>query len=378
VILIPIFFVLIAFYLSFCGWDNQKQFKKVPEVFFSGKKTPMISICIPARNEEFRLGPCLESFLLPHYPNYEVLVLDDQSTDGTYSLAKGFSKKNKRFKILKGKPLPKGWVGKPWACHQLSLAARGEWIFFTDADTWHHPDMLIRTLRAAETFKADLVSCFTRQETVTWMEKLIIPVMIFCLISFLPARWVVCNDSFFSRFAGAGGQFLFFRRTAYEAIGGHFSVREQIVEDLNIGRRLVQEGFKLVILDGTELSWCRMYRSTREVWEGFSKNFFPAFGFSIPRALGGYFFLLAVGLLPFVLLVFTKPGSLLFESALAIVFIQLALRLNHAWRYHLPILSAVLHPIGCSIFVLIGFNSMKWYLGKNGGVWKNRSLRAPS
>ena len=377
-IVIPVFFILLSFYLALCGWDNLKQFEKVPEALRYSQKPPLISICIPARNEEFRLGPCLESFLQPHYPNYEVLILDDQSTDGTYALAKGFSKKNRRFKVLKGKPLPKGWIGKPWACHQLSRAARGEWIFFTDADTWHHPDMLIRTFRVAEKANADLVTCLTRQETKTWMERLIIPVMIFCLISFLPARWVVRKKSLFSKFAGAGGQFLFFRTSAYKAIGGHFSVRDQIVEDLNIGRRLVQEGFKLVLLDGTELSWCRMYRSAKEVWDGFSKNFFPAFGFSLPRALSGYGFLLLVGVTPFVLLGLVQPGSLFFDSCLAIALLQVVLRLNHAWRYHLPFFSAVLHPIGCLIFVLIGFNSMRWYLWKGEGTWKNRSLRAPS
>jgi len=368
-------FGLLSLYLTACAWDNTRLFRGVPPADRSRKSWPLVSVCVPARNEELRIRPCVESFLKQDYPRLEILILDDQSTDGTFRLLQSYSVKDRRLKILRGKPLPQGWVGKPWACHQLSKQAKGEWIFFTDADTWHSPDMLRRSVQAAEKEKADLLSCFTQQETGTWVEMLVIPVMVFCLIAFLPVRRVLKKGTFFSKFAGAGGQFLLFKRKPYLAIGGHDSVKNEIVEDLKIGNHLVQSGFKLVFLNGADMTFCRMYSSAQEVWEGFSKNFFPAFGFSVPRALASYGFLLAVTVLPFVLLFLTAPGSLLFNAALGLAVLQVLLRLNQAVHYGLPIFSCFLHPVGNLLFILIGFNSMRWYLVKGYGVWKGRKLR---
>ena len=369
------FFIVQFVYLTFCAWDNTRLFRKVPPADPGRKKWPLVSVCVPARNEEFRIRPCLESFLRQDYPRVEVLILDDQSTDGTYRLLKEYSAKSKSFKALRGKALPKGWVGKPWACHQLALKARGEWLFFTDADTWHSPDMLKRSVQAAEEEKADLLSCFTRQETKTWLEYLVIPVMVFCLTAFLPVSRVLKRGTRFSKFAGAGGQFLLFKRKAYKAIGGHACVKNEIVEDLKIGNHLVQKGLKLVLLNGVEVTLCRMYQSARDVWEGFSKNFFPAFGFSVGKALAGYCFLLSVTVLPFALLIFLIPWTPLFNAALGLALLQILLRLNQARHYRLPFFSCFLHPLGNLLFVLIGFNSMRWFLWKGQGHWKGRILR---
>jgi len=375
-ILPAIFFSGLCVYLTACAWDNTRLSRKLPPADPRRKKWPLVSVCIPARNEEGRIGPCLESFLKMDYPRLEVLILDDQSTDGTFKFVKEYVGKDKRFKILRGRELPAGWVGKPWACHQLSLKARGQWLFFTDADTWQGPDMLKRSVREAESQKADLLTCMNRQETKTWLEYLVIPCMVFNLTAFLPIRLVLKPGSPFSKFAGAGGQFLFFRRKAYDAIGGHTSVKSEIVEDLKIGNRIVQSGLRLLFLDGTDFSYCRMYQSARDVWEGFSKNFFPVFGFSAKRALGAYFFLLTVTVLPFALLFLTTPGTFLFNAALGLAVLQVFVRLNQALRYGLPILSCFLHPLGNFLFVLIGFNSMRWYLVLGKGHWKGRILKA--
>ncbi|HET9870619.1 MAG TPA: glycosyltransferase, partial [bacterium] len=175
---------------------------------------------IPARNEEKRLSPCLESLLAQDYPAFEVRVLDDRSTDGTWKLAQGFARKHKRLRVLRGRELPAGWLGKPWACFQLAGAARGEWLFFTDADTWHAPDMLKRTVQMAEARKADVLTLLTRQVTRSWMEALVIPVMAFHLLSFFPAKWSLRPRSRLNAFAGVSGQFVFIRKQAYRAFGG--------------------------------------------------------------------------------------------------------------------------------------------------------------
>jgi chlorobactene glucosyltransferase len=369
------FFVLLSAYLLFCGVDNTRVFRKLPPVGPKRGAWPLVSVLIPARNEEKRIRPCLESLLKQDYPRYEVLVLDDQSTDGTWGLLRGYSRKDRRLKALKGRPLPAGWVGKPWACHQLSQRARGEWLFFTDADTWHAPDTLKRSVAAAQKERADLLSCMTWQETGTWLEYLVIPVMVFCLISFLPARYVVRRESRFSKFAGAGGQFLFFAKKAYRAIGGHRAVKDRIVEDLAIGNRVVRRGFRLVFRDGTDLTSCRMYSSAAEVWAGFSKNFFPAFKFSFPLALASYAYLFAASVLPFAVLFLAPAGTPVFQTAALLCLLQLFLRLNQAFRYGGPVLSCLLHPVGVLLFILIGLNSMRWYLFLKEGYWKGRVLR---
>jgi len=374
--LLAVFFSGLGLYLTACAWDNTRLFQKLPSADPKREKWPLVSVCIPARNEEGRIRRCLESFLNQDYPRMEVLVLDDQSTDGTFKLIQSYAAKDKRFKVIRGKTLPAGWVGKPWACHQLSLKAKGGWIFFTDADTWHGPDMLKRSVQEAERRQADLITCMNRQETKTWLEYLVIPCMVYNLIAFLPARLVLRPGNPFSKFAGAGGQFLFFRRKVYDAIGGHTSVKNEIVEDLQIGNRVVRAGLKLLFLDGTDFTFCRMYHSARDVWEGFSKNFFPAFGFSAGRALAGYGFLLTATVLPYWLLFWLKPWSFLFNAALGLAFLQVLVRLNQALRYGLPVFSCFLHPVGNLLFVLIGFNSMRWYLILGKGHWKGRILKA--
>ena len=373
-VFLTVFFISIGFYLIVCALDNTGLSKKMPQADRNRKKWPLVSVCIPARNEEKRIRPCLESFLHQDYPRLEVLILDDQSTDGTWKLLGDYCSKSKKFKRLRGRPLPKGWIGKPWACEQLSKKAQGDWLFFTDADTWHSPDMLKRSVQTAEKEKADLLSCFTRQETKTWLEYLVIPVMVYGLVAFLPVRRVLNPKSLFSKFAGAGGQFLFFKREAYRAIGGHSCVKKEIVEDLKIGNKLVRAGFKLKFFNGVDVTSCRMYESAREVWEGFSKNFFPTFEFSIPRALAGYGYLLAVTTLPFVVLFLTAPGSGLWDASLFLAVLQVFLRLNQARHYGLPVLSCFLHPLGNFLFVLIGLNSMRWYKWKGYGHWKGRRL----
>src|SRR5690348_14488079 len=137
-VVLACFFVYMTVYLIACGVDNTRVFRKLPRVEPAPRKWPLVSVLVPARNEEKRIRPCLESLLKQDYPRYELLVLDDQSTDGTLKLLKSYAKRSGgRLKLFQGKPLPKGWVGKPWACHELSKKAKGDWLFFTDADTWH-------------------------------------------------------------------------------------------------------------------------------------------------------------------------------------------------------------------------------------------------
>jgi chlorobactene glucosyltransferase len=277
------------------------------------------------------------------------------------------------MRVLPGKELPAGWRGKPWACQQLSTRAKGEWLLFTDADTWHDPDMLKRSVQYARKNEADVVSLMNEQVTRTWMEKLIVPVMVFSLVSYFPGAWALKPRSPWSRFAGVGGQFILIRREVYRAVGGHESVKKEIVEDLSLGKELVQRGYKVVMGNGSDFTRCRMYGSAREVWEGFSKNMFPAAGYSLFRMGAVLVVLLGLGTVPFGLLLLGSSSSFFFPS-LILALSQLGVRWAHARLYKMSSLSVLLHPVGSFIFALIGLNSVVWFLmGK--GHWKGRSLQ---
>lgn len=392
-IILACFWWFLSAYLVYCAVENTLLFVKPPKVDSKRKKWPRVSILIPARNEAKRIGPCIKSLLVQDYPDYEILVLDDRSTDGTFNLVQDIARSNPstgsinspktrfarfekvfRLKVIKGKELPKNWLGKPWACYQLSLKAKGEWLFFIDADTWHLSETLKRTVQMAEARKADVLSLLTRQVTHTWMEALVIPVMAFHLLAFFPARLALKAKSRLNRFAGVSGQFIFIRRSVYRAFGGHQTVKNEVVEDLNLGKGLVRKGYKVVLGNGSDFSFCRMYTNAGEVWEGFSKNFSPAVGYSLPFLTGTIGILILCGILPFVILGFKTP---LIWSALALSFVLWMVRLLQAIRYRMNGWSVLFHPLGCFLFALIGLNSFRWYFWRGHGYWKGRRLLVP-
>lgn len=265
---------------------------------------PLISVCIPARNEARNIAPCLDSLVYQNYPNYEVLVLDDCSEDQTREIAEALAQEHPLIRVLHGRPLERGWIGKPHACHQLAAAAKGQWLLFTDADTVFTPTALEQGLRLALARRADLLSGLVRMETLSIWERLSVPLL--SLIGLGAVNFELLERLRWPWYGGASGAFLFFRRTAYDAIGGHESVRGRIVEDIELARQVKRAGRRLVMSDLTALVSCRMYMSFAEVWEGFTKNIYAAF----PGAL-------ALGALLFIFGVFTAPWlSFLFGSAL--------------------------------------------------------------
>ena len=201
---------------------------------------------VPARNEARRIEPCLRSLLAQDYPNYEVIVLDDHSEDDTARvvLDLGLARApTSTRRLIAGRPLPAGWTGKGWACHQLAAAARGEYLLFTDADTAHAPEALGACLGKAIDTGASLLSAWPRQETGTWSERAVIPLVYVLLLGALPhrmlrrlqrrpeyARWM--SPGGLATLGAANGQYLLFRRDAYEQIGGHAAVCDHLVEDV--------------------------------------------------------------------------------------------------------------------------------------------------
>jgi chlorobactene glucosyltransferase len=352
-----------------------------------------VSVLVPARNEERRIRDCLASLIAQEPPVREILLLDDRSDDKTVEIARelGFREETgSRLRLIQGEELPPGWVGKNWACHQLSRFSdvRSTHLLFTDADTVHSPGCVRTALAHSCAVRADLLSLWPDQITGTWSEKVFIPLGYLLFMAFQPfplLAWLQADPGRIKRFGfsqanlaqlgAANGQFLLFRREAYLALGGHEALRDHLVEDIAFGRRVASrtwEGMRLVNADGIDLLQCRMYSGFTDLWEGFSKNLRPVF----EESHGGFLLfglvIFSLFLLPFLLLAAAFLGflSLLWPSLLAVALILL-LRALLTIRFRTSWLSWVAHPFGIVLAILLSLNS--WRLCRSNSVsWKGR------
>ena len=259
---------------------NQYQMDIVVEQTPPPQDAPLISVCIPARNEERNIRACVEAILNQDYPNIEIFVLDDRSTDSTHTILRtlesdrllsGLKGQAPSLQIISGSDLPKGWAGKPHALFQASAVARGEWLCFVDADTFLSPETLSSCYAKALETKADMFTIMTFQILGSFWEKTVMPLVMTALsVGFSPRK---VNDPN-SKDAIANGQFILIKRSVYDAVGGHAGVKDNIVEDKAISEQVKWNGYRLIVADGMQLVRTRMYTSLPEMWEGWTKNIF--------------------------------------------------------------------------------------------------------
>jgi chlorobactene glucosyltransferase len=243
---------------------------------------PLVSVCVPARDEERGIRACLESLLEQDYPEFEVIVVNDHSADRTGELINEIVEKNPRLIALEGEDLPKGWLGKPFALYQAFQKAKGEILLFTDADPVFEPNALLTAVCAMQERKLDALTLMPKAEFGSFWERAAQPV-IFGFIGSL-TRFGKVNSQDHKNAMGFGA-FLMFKRSAYEAIGGHERGKADVLEDVLIAKRLKNAGFKLLVADAKRLFSIRMYYGLREIWIGWRKNMFLAMKRSISRAL---------------------------------------------------------------------------------------------
>jgi chlorobactene glucosyltransferase len=228
----------------------------------------LVSIIVPARNEAGNIAPLIASLLSTSYRPFEVIVVDDRSTDDTAAIVA--ASPDPRLRLVPGAELPPGWYGKPWACVQGYHEARGEILLFTDADTRHQPELLPRAVGRLEEIGADLVTVSPTQRCITLWERLIMPQIWFLLsLRYHPER---VSRARRSRDVIANGQFILTTRTAYEKAGTHAAVRHEVAEDLALAQTYVRLGLTLHFAFAERLMETRMYRGLSELIEGWSKN----------------------------------------------------------------------------------------------------------
>lgn len=328
-----------------------------------------LSILIPARNEEHSIAAAIESILATPYPNVELLILNDHSTDRTAAIVQQFTTKHPNVHLHHAPPLPSGWNGKQHACHLLSTLAAGDLLLFLDADVRLTPDALPRLITAMQSTPAALLSGFPRQLTKSPVEILLLPLMHFLLLAFLPLSRM--RNSTSPAYAAGCGQLFLARADAYRVAGGHAAIRSSLHDGITLPRAFRKHHLPTDLFDATDLASCRMYRSASEVWKGLSKN--ATEGLAAPRLILPATLLLTLGqLLPFALLFLANPRSLPFALAATAAILTLLPRLLAARRFRQLLLGALLHPLAILLLLAIQWTALLRHLLRIPPTWKDR------
>ena len=344
---------------------------KTGERKFTG--SPLVSVLVPARNEGENIEKCILSLLEQDYPNYEVIVLDDNSEDNTLIKLEKIKEEYPHLKIFSNDVLLDGWTGKNFSCHTLSRYAKGEWLLFTDADTVHSSDSIASSIEAIITERAELLSIMPELVMKSPSEKLFMPLVHFALLSFLPLG--LMNTIKDSRAVLALGPFMLINAKFYRKIGGHEKIKDKIVDDLRLAQEVKRNSGKVVFMDGQDIVSVRFYKNFKDLWNGFSKNSFGAFDNS-PLILIIFLSLnFAIYVLPYLLFI---SGILKFQLYLfpsLQVFLITLHRYTLSVRFRINLWLIFLHPAALIFGILIALNSMQLALLNKAMVWKERIYR---
>lgn len=338
---------------------------------------PLVSVLVPARNEERNIRSCVQSLLEQDYPSFEVLVLDDQSSDNTLAILQEMAAVQPHLQVLQGSSGTGSQSGKNWACSQLASQARGDLLFFTDADTLHQPASLRQLVTAAIGEDADLLTGFPRQQTQTWGERLLVPFFSWASLCFLPLE--IAYRLRQGGLSVAVGQVMLFQRKAYQDIGGHASLGTAIVDDLALARKIKAAGYRWRVGRISDLVSCRMYQSDHEAVQGFTKNLFAAFDCRLLPYLFVFGWLAIVFWAPLLnlgatLLGFT-PLATLMKVGLCIG-LALMLWLIPYHELNTPLSLGLLYPVTILAITVVALKSLVTSLTGNLS-WKDRPLDRP-
>jgi chlorobactene glucosyltransferase len=339
------------------------------------KEPPLISVLVPARDEEANIGVCLESLRKQDYPNFEVIVLDDNSEDRTAEIVREKASMDGRIRLVSGQPLPEDWAGKPFACQQLAREAKGSWLLFADADTIHEPHMLRSVLALAMQLNTSMLSGFPRQLTRSLPQKIAVPLIYFIIIGWVPL-WLI-HRSKSKRPSVAIGQFLFFSRDEYWRIGGHEVVKSKILDDIWMGIEVSRHQGRHLAVDLSSVVSCDMYPSVSAMWHGLVRCIYSVVAVTPVLLLVLIIVALFVYIGPFYWLwngFFMSPMPLIWRAT---VISQVVMILLIRWlidtRFKAPAISVWLHPLGISyLFISVIYAAWRWWIGA-GVSWKERA-----
>ena len=367
---------LICSYFLFLSLKNISTLRNItfaPNIDYS----PKVSVIIPARNEEKNIGKCLDSLIAQDYTNYDILVIDDNSTDGTWDIIKEYEEKNSNITAHSGKPLAEGWLGKQYACHQLSQIATGEYLIFTDADTVHTKKSISWAITNIIKHNSDLLSAYLYYPIHSIGEALILP-GIYLMTSFMLPLWKVPKKNN-PNYSFAIGQLLVCRAEAFHSIGGYTRFKNSIVEDISMAKLMKIHGFKTIFIDGKDYVSCRMYTSFLEVCKGFIKNIYSAVNQNILTIMGFMLMEITVIELPIIYLIYniyTGSSNILLPILPIAVFFTMWLVVLKNRK--IPLYITFLYPILFVLLIIISIiSTIKTGFGR-GAEWKGRLVKCHS
>jgi hypothetical protein len=325
----------------------------------------LVSILIPARDEEAQIAGCIEAALASRGVAIEVVVMDDGSTDRTAEVVRGLAARDPRVRLESAPPLPPGWTGKVHACARLAEAARGTHLLFLDADVRLAPDAAARMAGHAAQHGIGMVTGVPRQAIGSLGEALTVPMINFLLFCYLPGG----GRAFTRRpeLAAACGQLMLVERGAYDAAGGHAGIRSVLHDALQLARRMRAAGHATEIVEGADLATCRMYRTFAECWRGFIKN--AREGMATPAGLPVWTAMLAGA--------FLWPIALLPDGwAVLGIALGLAIRAAVTFRVREPWWTIPLHPAAVAVALAIQWAALvRGLLGRK-EAWRGRAYQS--
>lgn len=336
-----------------------------------GRRLPPVSVLIPARNEEAGIVAAVESVLASAGVELELIVLDDASTDRTAELVCAIAERDPRLTLAHAPALPAGWNGKQHACHVLASHAQHARLCFLDADVRLMPDALAALLNRMEADRFSLLTGFPMEETGTWLEQLLIPLIHFVLLCYLPIPFLRAFPRVSALAAGCG-QLMLVEKAAYHASGGHAAIRQTMHDGILLPTLFRKRGFATDLCDLTELATCRMYRNAGEVWRGLGKN--ATEGMASPARIVPFTVMLFFGqVLPAIWLLaewFTH-GSMMWPTlaVLAGYFVRFASLI----RFRQSLFGAVVHPFAIAVLLVLQWWSLARKLAGRPAVWKQRA-----
>ena len=324
-----------------------------------------VSVLIPARNEEAVLGRLLDSLEKQDYPDFEVIICDDHSSDNTEEILNWIAGEDERFHWFLGEKLPEDWLGKNFACHQLAQKASGKYHIFLDADVELSTDAISKAVAFFQENGLSLLSVFPQQKMETFAERITVPVMNWILQSLLPM--ILVRKTKFSSLSAANGQLMMFDAENYRSHQWHSRVRNQNVEDIRLARMMKADGLKIAVLLGNNDVFCRMYRKFDDAVVGFSRNIHEYFG-GRRAVMLAFWFIICFG--PFI--VFFAPGWTFFSLFVLMVLFN-RLFISAACRQNV-FLSVLLHPIQMISFTAVVFYNIFRRIKKE-TTWKGRKIQ---
>lgn len=351
--------------------------KLLPITESLNKEKPLISVLIPARNEEKSIGKCLDSLLKQTYPNLEIIVVDDQSTDRTLEIVQKFTKKNSRIKLIQGKPLPQGWLGKSWALYQGVQLAKGEWFLFSDADVILEPLTVNSVYQYVVKNGVDFLTLKFTLLVKTFWAKVLLPSINFIKAWFVPSPKRV-NDINTPAIQAKGG-FIFVKKSIYGNLGGHQAVKDDFIESAALMRNFKKTKRKVALLDGSHMIKIQQSDNLKEIVNSYSKFFYKLFQSKINGFLVFLYIFIILGVIsPIGILIFLfvfKFGELNLNSILwlaiqisilfsaAVVFYR---KDNFSSRYALAL------PLGAIILIGTIFKALYELAIKRKRSWRGR------